>query len=1227
MTCVLLLDTQPRTHNFYITLSIADALRRHPRVTRLILASHGNAVRLAQESDIDVFIAFGGSETHPALLARLCRLSRLSVLWTTEDPYQLAGNVRTSTCFDLVFTNDKASVPAYSGRAHHLPLAASQLFQDFPVSHQEDHYFYDVLFIGTAWPNRVDTLNRLLSEFDGTIKAKIALPWNEYIGPPDLNVPGLITDWRCGNADFARFANRSRIVLTLPRYFSAASDAQTTGSSPPPRLFEAGLAGGFQVIASSEIETGDYYVSGHEIVVYEGDDSILATVRDVLAQPVKRREMALAAKTRTLREHLYSHRVDRLLGVAVPGKAAIRSARKVVMFVAHNRIGHEPGGGVEIYQEVLAKNLEHYEAVFFFPMRREGRFFVCAQGREFSRELEIKGWNSLVLYDSAIEGFFERVAIEYKVDIIHFHHLLYLPLSLPLIARALGIPAVWQMHDYYLICDRYQLLTFDQRFCDVVHRGSGQCDGCLLGLDDRPPGSKARRDNLTAIIARSIDAFVASTAFSANYLRQFFSEIPAGCVHIVELPYTVGSVPVREERTSTGTLHVAVPGNLTIGKGGRYLVELFRRCQQYDMTFHILGRVVDGLLDSLSLVDSRKLQLRGGYEVKELPALLASCDVSLHLSVWPETFIFSLTEAWQAGLVPIVTDLGAPSDRVTHGVDGIKVQPNDPAAVFEHLESLYFDREIIERMRAEIARKTFVSPEANASEIEIIYDRLASQHPCPHTDIPNLLRSFDLTLFDAGVRVNSPSWATSDNLWDANYGPTLQSPPKFGAAVLTELSEGELALPLTTVNLSGGTARINLERFEVDRCEVSSTDKHVAFEELAVAGWMVVKESKHDAVRTYLRLKNLDGIRYARLSSIRRDDVAQVLGRAELQHAGFSGALAIDALPNGTYAVDVMQFTESAGFVIEDMFDFAAQSATSFGQAYAPKPRRYVADAYLRGKPSQVITSAIEVTSHNLQQIAGLAVGSVNDTAWIEARGLAQMSGPAAVIAILRRADSDVAYEAPVCVSRPASSGNFTIVCKLEGLPIGNYSLMIAHIGLNTVGLQSSGFELSISPDRRFGWTSSAPIRANAKRVPRVGWKPSRLELDQIEVLSLVEGDSGRKVLNGEGWAFIGGYGAPRFAVVAWTGGDGDLRYCMCSPISRPDARTAIGRDEAEHTGFAFSLPLDALDRRGIRLFQEYQNDTFEFKNFEACVRDQYGKIRSAAGNAAESAREEAEGG
>ena len=74
---ILLLDTEPRTHNHYIVLAIADALRRHPSVARVVVAHHGDALATFLAEGLDTVLAFGG--------ARNSGLGRFNGEWALEE--------------------------------------------------------------------------------------------------------------------------------------------------------------------------------------------------------------------------------------------------------------------------------------------------------------------------------------------------------------------------------------------------------------------------------------------------------------------------------------------------------------------------------------------------------------------------------------------------------------------------------------------------------------------------------------------------------------------------------------------------------------------------------------------------------------------------------------------------------------------------------------------------------------------------------------------------------------------------------------------------------------------------------------------------------------------------------------------------------------------------------------------------------------------------------------
>ena len=71
------------------------------------------------------------------------------------------------------------------------------------------------------------------------------------------------------------------------------------------------------------------------------------------------------------------------------------------------------------------------------------------------------------------------------------------------------------------------------------------------------------------------------------------------------------------------------------------------------------------------------VKILGAYKPEQLAGLLADsgCTGALFLSIWPETFSFTLSEAWRAGLVPVVTNLGAQAERVKREKVGLTISP------------------------------------------------------------------------------------------------------------------------------------------------------------------------------------------------------------------------------------------------------------------------------------------------------------------------------------------------------------------------------------------------------------------------------------------------------------------------------------------------------------------------------------------------------------------------
>lgn len=92
---------------------------------------------------------------------------------------------------------------------------------------------------------------------------------------------------------------------------------------------------------------------------------------------------------------------------------------------------------------------------------------------------------------------------------------------------------------------------------------------------------------------------------------------------------------------------------------------------------HLEERVCDlGLTDRVEFCGSRR----------DIPELLSSSDVFIHMPVWEEGFGITIVEAMAAGLICICADSGAIPEIITDGCDGFLVKKEDPVCMAQVLE-------------------------------------------------------------------------------------------------------------------------------------------------------------------------------------------------------------------------------------------------------------------------------------------------------------------------------------------------------------------------------------------------------------------------------------------------------------------------------------------------------------------------------------------------------------
>jgi glycosyltransferase involved in cell wall biosynthesis len=216
------------------------------------------------------------------------------------------------------------------------------------------------------------------------------------------------------------------------------------------------------------------------------------------------------------------------------------------------------------------------------------------------------------------------------------------------------------VHDYSWICPRINLVGRGDRYCGEPDTAG--CDACVADLGTRIEETISTADlrKRSAGVIRKASRIVVPSADVARRMRRYFPRVRAEVVGWGD----DDRLPPLQPVGVTGTRRVCVIGAIGIEKGYEVLLSCARDAasRRLDLEFVLVGKSCDD--DRLAATG--RVRITGRYEPHEAVALVRRQEAALAWlpSIWPETWCYTLTEAWQAGLDVLAFDFGAPAERI-----------------------------------------------------------------------------------------------------------------------------------------------------------------------------------------------------------------------------------------------------------------------------------------------------------------------------------------------------------------------------------------------------------------------------------------------------------------------------------------------------------------------------------------------------------------------------------
>lgn len=660
---LFVLNSKPNDPNGYLFQALVRALHRRNDV-QVVVLSPAMLSQVSCDPERQALLVYGGEELGQLPLVRLAERFGRRAVWFTEDPYELETNQRHATAFQCVFSNDSGSVGAYQ-RAEHLSMAADLDLVPWARPRPPKKL---VFFSGTAWPNRKALLTELCAAWPHPERLDLHLVANPVVeaqAPHTRLAPGITLQPPIAISEFELRASNSLCTLVIGRDFSG-SGAHRYARSPGPRLFEAGLTGSCQLVHAAEIpDMPSNLEEGVHFLRFGSLEQLLSLLHQAYADPAPFAAIGAAMASSIRAHHSYDQRADQLVQALkrcptapIPLVAAPSPSLRV-LFISHEQTkpGFQHGGAGLCLDQIVATAPASAEVRILCRSGDDGHRFdlLDDSGQRVGGFRCHQKVDEFSLHHPELEQHLERLLQTWKPQLVHVNHLLgFVPAVLPLAHQA-GAKTLITLHDYFPICDSWNLLDAQQRFCGIDQFFDARCEPCTRA---RRPQFQAvdplrRRVVMAEALGHAHGIIVPSEA-ADRQLRAVMPHLPPTTV-IAPTSQPQGPIAPGEGEA----LVALVPGNLAVNKGYLLLREVVQQVEALGLPVHfrVLGRVDDWIQAELAAFPS--VTLLGRYAPNEFGSKAAGADLALFLSPWPETYCITFDEWARGGRACLVHPIGA----------------------------------------------------------------------------------------------------------------------------------------------------------------------------------------------------------------------------------------------------------------------------------------------------------------------------------------------------------------------------------------------------------------------------------------------------------------------------------------------------------------------------------------------------------------------------------------
>lgn len=292
------LDQRIERSNSWLHYAWREAKKRNPAIEKPNVADvfyQGGigALEMALRHQVDVVLVVSAMFLHPDVVMLMKRAGlRVAVLFT-ESPYDDAGELRMAKMVDGCWTSERSAVSTFRAVTPNVGYLRHAWHPErhtpAPQPGDEAVHAHDVVFVGSAWENRLEFLDAI--DWTG-IDLGLYGTWPSHLVGSRHPLRQYVRDQQVDNRVAAALYRRAKIGLNIYRLskgWGLGSERIAQAESMNPRAYELAACGTFHV-STYRAEVPETF--GDLVPTCRTPNEAGLLIREYLAHPERRQQMA-----------------------------------------------------------------------------------------------------------------------------------------------------------------------------------------------------------------------------------------------------------------------------------------------------------------------------------------------------------------------------------------------------------------------------------------------------------------------------------------------------------------------------------------------------------------------------------------------------------------------------------------------------------------------------------------------------------------------------------------------------------------------------------------------------------------------------------------------------------------------------------------------------------------------------------------------------------------------